>query len=109
MSDNLAISTPMRPTPSSADPAAMRRIAVAVACDRCVAFFTFREARMRSRQVGMPFIFSLVALAILGGVCVPGAARAQADYPNHPVRIIVPYGAGGIADVTMRLTAQKLS
>jgi tripartite-type tricarboxylate transporter receptor subunit TctC len=25
------------------------------------------------------------------------------------VRIIVPYGAGGIADVTMRLTAQKLS
>ena len=35
-------------------------------------------------------------------------AGAQ-TYPNRPVRIIVPYGPGGIADVTLRLTALKLS
>ncbi len=35
-------------------------------------------------------------------------ARAQA-YPSRQVRVIVPYGPGGIADVVMRLTAQKLS
>ena len=39
---------------------------------------------------------------------VPRAATAQ-TYPARPVRMIVPYGPGGIADVLARLIAQKLS
>jgi len=38
------------------------------------------------------------------------AVAAQADnYPSKPVRVIVPYGPGGIADVTIRMVAQNLS
>jgi tripartite-type tricarboxylate transporter receptor subunit TctC len=38
-----------------------------------------------------------------------GSARAEPDYPNRPVRVFIPYGPGGVADVTMRLLAQKLT
>src|SRR3954470_8643319 len=38
-----------------------------------------------------------------------GLSQAQTKYPEKPVRIIVPYGAGGVADVTTRLVAQKVS
>lgn len=34
---------------------------------------------------------------------------AQAKYPDHPVKIVVPYAAGGNTDVIARIYAQKLS
>ena len=36
------------------------------------------------------------------------AAQAQTDYPNRPVTLIVPYGAGGVADVGMRILGEQL-
>ena len=36
-------------------------------------------------------------------------ANAQSDYPNRPIQLVVPYGPGGVADVGMRLMAEKLS
>jgi len=47
--------------------------------------------------------------------CVPllaailGITPAQAAYPDHPVKVIVPFAAGGPTDVMARLIAQKLS
>ena len=34
--------------------------------------------------------------------------RAQAGYPARPVRVIVPFGPGGVTDVTVRIAAEKL-
>jgi tripartite-type tricarboxylate transporter receptor subunit TctC len=36
-------------------------------------------------------------------------ARAQADYPNKPIRMIVPFGAGSTPDVFARTVSEKAS
>jgi tripartite-type tricarboxylate transporter receptor subunit TctC len=47
-------------------------------------------------------------LALASSLCrsVPSCAQ---DYPAHPVKIVVPFGAGGPADVYSRVLAQYLS
>jgi tripartite-type tricarboxylate transporter receptor subunit TctC len=36
-------------------------------------------------------------------------ASAQGDFPNRPIKIVVPFPAGGPTDVNMRILGQKLS
>ena len=33
---------------------------------------------------------------------------AQADWPTKPVRVLVPFGAGGVADITARIVTERL-
>jgi tripartite-type tricarboxylate transporter receptor subunit TctC len=47
--------------------------------------------------------------AALALAFVAGAARAQDSYPTKPIRIVVPYPAGGFNDTLGRLVATKLS
>src|SRR5260221_3859015 len=47
----------------------------------------------------------IVALAAL--LLTPQLVRAQ-KYPDHPVGLIVPFGTGGVADVTARIVGEKL-
>ena len=46
--------------------------------------------------------FVLALVAALLAVAVTGWPAAAQDYPNRPVKIIVPFGPGGPADVTAR-------
>src|SRR2546428_12675734 len=45
--------------------------------------------------------------ALAAALLLPQIAGAQ-NYPNRPVRLILPFGAGGVADVTARLVTEKL-
>ncbi len=51
----------------------------------------------------------LLLAAIAFAATVPADAQSPSGYPNRPVRILVPYGPGGVADTTVRLLAQKLN
>src|SRR5688500_12007040 len=49
----------------------------------------------------------LIGAAALGVLCLGAApAPAQQDYPNRPIRMIVPYPPGGPTDIMGRLTAE---
>ena len=47
---------------------------------------------------------SLALLAVL-----PALAWAQGTFPERPVRIIIPFGPGGLADITMRTLGERLT
>jgi len=50
----------------------------------------------------------LSAIAALGAA-LPLAAQAQTDYPTKPVKLIVPFPAGGTSDIMGRMIAEELT
>ena len=53
-------------------------------------------------------MFSKNALVAVSALALPRVTRAQQGYPNRPIRFILAFGAGGVADITARIAAEKL-
>jgi tripartite-type tricarboxylate transporter receptor subunit TctC len=64
----------------------------------------------KTRGIGMN-VWSRASIPFLvAAVAIFSSANSRAhDYPAHPIKIIVPFGAGGPADVFSRVVAQHLS
>jgi tripartite-type tricarboxylate transporter receptor subunit TctC len=56
----------------------------------------------------MSRIKSVLSLALGAVMLLANAAQAQNNYPNRPIRIIVPYPAGGIVDMVARAVTEQV-
>src|SRR4051812_50145475 len=57
----------------------------------------------QNRRMCMKRVLVVAAMALL-----PFAAAAQDSFPSKPIRLIVPYGPGGVSDTVGRIVANGL-
>jgi tripartite-type tricarboxylate transporter receptor subunit TctC len=55
------------------------------------------------------FVAGLVAIGLAAGLAMSGGTAQAADYPDRPVKIVVPFPAGGTADAVPRIIGEWLS
>src|SRR5436309_5522309 len=58
---------------------------------------------MGFRRIGV------VIVAWLAFLAAPAAGQAQESFPSRPVRIVIPYSPGSVADVFARIIAQNMA
>jgi tripartite-type tricarboxylate transporter receptor subunit TctC len=58
---------------------------------------------MKSWRVGV------IMAAWLAALVAPGASLAEEAFPNRPVRVVIPYSPGSVADVFARIIGQNMA
>ena len=64
---------------------------------------------MTSHTTRARFLSSTAAIVLTAATVYAGCAFAQQDYPNRPIRYILPYAPGGSTGFTARLVGQRLT
>jgi tripartite-type tricarboxylate transporter receptor subunit TctC len=60
----------------------------------------------RNRPIAKIFAAVVAMAVILPQTARPGHAE---EWPSHPIKVVVPNGAGGVSDILARLTSDRLS
>lgn len=53
--------------------------------------------------------FRLLASSLLTALALGTTPAVAQEYPDRPLRLIVPYGPGGVTDITARITAPRIA
>jgi len=67
------------------------------------------QRRNTSRSSRLAQLLVVGALIASTAALTTAPSRAEPGYPRRPVTIYVPYGVGGLADVTLRVYSQKFA
>ena len=79
---------------------------------KALAAFSAAPHRMEMKLAGLRSLRMALLAFLAAGVgtfTVIDCALSEPNFPAKPIGIFIPYGAGGVADLTMRLLAQKLT
>ncbi|NLY64204.1 MAG: tripartite tricarboxylate transporter substrate binding protein BugE [Alcaligenaceae bacterium] len=52
---------------------------------------------------------ALLLTTAIGSLSLSGLGHAAANYPNQPIRVIVPFAPGGSTDIVTRIVSQEMS
>ena len=69
---------------------------------------TGRQQPVKHRRSYFSRLGSLVAMALFALFLPSTHVNAQSAYPNKPIKLVVPFGAGGSADMLARLVGDRL-
>jgi tripartite-type tricarboxylate transporter receptor subunit TctC len=69
---------------------------------------TYCVAHEKSGRGALRSLLSRFGAMLVAMLVILPVAQAQSPYPSHPVKLVVPFGAGGSADMLGRLLADRL-
>jgi tripartite-type tricarboxylate transporter receptor subunit TctC len=64
-----------------------------------------KDSRLWLRRAALVACLAVV----INTLVIITVARSEPSFPVKPIHVFIPYGAGGVGDLTVRLLAQKLT